>query len=353
MNIIGNCLNITITECTYYVVDTFVGAIKEDPRFRKVVLSAGVIYSGLKIIKESQIQKILRSWIWEKRSVHPQEPRSKLTMRWTAAAIGCLAVCYGTYTIIKDLTMPEIEESPLNVLHSMQSKPTCQISYMAEQTKLKTKQPKCLSCDETVAISIEYLRACPDFNELWLKIEKEGPFSIKCVPDKLLTGIETQMVQRVIRISENYQSIPRGLFFELNNLNQAKRYSSMLANACRIPVNDFAYKSEMLECDSLRKEHEIMNACKPQFWLINHSDPLTHPFCPESPNCKDVLASAEKKFHTDNVRYKWYQSCNPAGLARWLITNKSKWKNAAMDEKQDGHLIAKNLFAAGLSFSRF
>lgn len=346
MSIIGNCLNITITECTYYAIDSFVAAVKEDPRFRKVVLSTGIIYSGLKILKVSQIPKILHSWIWEKQSALPQESGSKLAMRWSAAAIGCLAVCYGTYTIIKELTIPEMEETPLEVLHFIQRRPTCQISYLAEQTNRKTAQPKCPPCDEAVALSIEYLRACPDFNDLWLKVEKEGPFSIKCVPDKLVTGIQTQMKQRVIFVSEHFQSIPHGILFELNNLNQAKRYSKMLASACRTPVNDFAYKSEMLECKTERKKHEILNACIPQFWPIQHSDPLTHPFCTKSPNCKDSLVLVEKNFHTDNIRYKWYQTCDPRGLSHWLITNKSKWKDAAMDEKQMGHLIAKTLYAA-------
>ncbi len=328
--IIRSAINYTVNATFSYGLEAAFRSLNPN-KVENAVLGLGFIGAGFALIKSSGVLKPLQSWIWNTPNPYSQESWSKTTMRWSAAAVGAVGISLGIFHLLKEYIISESyplpPEYPLDdyPLDDQIPKPLASSSITPQQR-----------CERSVA----RFRSCRAANQLWEEVEKDGPFTVKCVSNASgHFNAKVEHSSRTIYIPESDESIGHSLAFELENLKNVNLLNKISENGCSFLSADvFAKKIEMVENDSWHKSNEIRRTCPPLFWKEERSGTeILEEFLrilninPKD-SCRlrndELLEIAEDILHTDEYRLEWYLHCsNWNGLLQWMSRNEDKWKS--------------------------
>jgi len=298
LSAVSDALNQAAYIITPVVVGSAVQMSFQDERIGKIVGGVGLTIAGLNLMVISGIPRTLKLWYWNRIDTSNRNSNSSIALRSGVASVGLVTTCYGIYNItmgVLELTTP-------------------------------------ISCEERLRQAEQMFLSCPEGQKLWEQVESKGPFIVKCAShEEVPSGGRVDLDTREIFISEKHDAIEKSLLFELNNLNRAEIGSMIGQDACQLGADKYATAVESFEYQTALETYRISDRCVNEgFWTENLRE-FQEEFCGNSPNVdwtsfEGYLKTQENTGHTDLARMRWYKSCDPESLPRWVAKNMDKWK---------------------------
>lgn len=288
----------------------------QDPRIGKILEGIGVCSTGISLVAFSGVVK---TKVWTNIAPCNQESLSKKALRYGMFATGLAALCYSVYNFTFCLLEwgfgpNTIQNTLVNQLaENFCPKPnqtllSCPNEHLSSYTTPLTNQIVAKSCQEHLEEAKQILLSCPEAKNLWETIEREKPFFISCTqPSETIFGAETNPFSREITVVVD-KEVGYSLLFELHNLYQAKKINLLKNTMCSFTSDQFALDIEKIEYWTSEATKNITKACQ-KFWS---KDFAFSPGIPVNSLSFDrYCASQELGGHTDLIRIKWYQICDP------------------------------------------
>jgi len=241
-----------------------------------------ITFSGLGLIAASGVLQSRRA----------KESSAKKAFRWSVALIGLGMTCYGGYHLVNQIFEQKIVAPA--------------------------------SCRDRLEQAKKEFLSCPDAKKLWKEVESKGSFTFKCVSaEHAPFGGRLDVLNREIYISDKADKIIENLTLEMSNLKRAETFINNADNACSGTVDQFVKQVETNEYRSIAESINIHNSCRSGgFWQVGESD-FQKQFTERKVNnwstLEGYLATQEKVGHSDLLRGRWYQKCDPEGHLAFLL----------------------------------
>jgi hypothetical protein len=336
MNLINNinyysnkAINIT-GDALQYIAQTTIPTMIEyglrNEKIGRIVSGAACLATGAYILSKSLKLRAIRQ-----KSDTAETLKGK-GLRWATTLWGGATACFGAYQIgcgIKEIFYPTVEdgyfEQPIIL-----SEPDPQFG----PPNVECGDP---TYKEALLDARKRLLHCSAGQDLWRDTQKEGPFTIRCVPHKAAFTASTSLHNRVIEIGPlPLHTISEALTFELNNLKRIKEMKPIVTDRCtRYSADTYALAIENIEYQTLVDAYKTMQKCiqegtfpqdsltalqrvvtyAPPFW---ENGQLVHTFAwrfIDDFSFDHYITYARATHHIDNYIQSWVRNCETWNLS--------------------------------------
>lgn len=271
---VGNSIRNKINMLTPLVLGMAIEFGLEDQRIGKIVGGAIMALSGLNIFS-----KALHSRSWSSQT--QLNTKLQKISRCGALVLGLGFASYGIYSFIygiKEFLFP-------------------------------------LSCETRLEIAKKQLLSCPEAQQLWRDVSREGAISYRCAKEEIVapSTASVRLDTREISISETCNDPELSLLFELQNLNQSRKFFDLAHQRCSLDADRYAYAMESLESETTKIVHQISKQCVLEgYWpksMIAYEKQFSGPDATNWNNLEVQLADQERLGHTQWYRQEWYKQC--------------------------------------------
>jgi hypothetical protein len=280
-----------------------------DKRFSNIIGGTLLMGSGFSLISKADIPALVRGSFLTTETIS-QDTTSNKMMRLGMATVG-LAVAgagaYNVYSGFSELLRPAID------LKMNATLPIAQPMNSPNEDPLA-------SCKQKLAEGKELYLSCPEAKKMWNEVEKEGPFTLDCMPQEGLfsRGATDSNARKIFlteyRLKGEESSMKETLAFELMNLKNHKSFGVLNGKMCAMSGDEYAKQIELIEYNSYRSLMSLTKRCiKGGFWS---SWPST--LAKEFMNSTEFLWRGEISGHTNSYRLHWQTQCAEEDLENFL-----------------------------------